>query len=511
MEDHAAIAAAAIASDPVAAHAFNPAQLRFFDLVKNPAPSLTIVEFLKGNGLGGSWSLIALWKAIMWGTKNKNLQGSPFGNLWPFMKSARLVTTAESLSDVGPIQKAMRMLFPFGRWSQTRGSGKGYYSQGKTDTGWDWDVMTYNQDVSEFASHTKGLILLSEPPPEPVFEEVVSRLRGNGMVLVDMTQLDEASWNTDIVENGLRINGKDIGAEVRHTYGHHHEACKEHNAGGHRTHASIDADYALWLKFGKAHADARASGHSVEMAGRIYPNWQQEVHELADWTEYQRECLDKEQVRVASVVDPHDRKPWACTWWACFPNEDVVCFAEWPNFPFHKADSSPISDIEAYRDVLLETEAHIERRVDMRWVDGKFGAAIKSGRGLNVVQMLTAPCVGCEEAHGKDKAVSECRHRLSYKLAPAYKGSVRDGHILVRSQIGENGSRPKMYALREYTPNFCYGMRHYGWNPKSKDSDGKPELMHKDFPDTARMLLLSKCHIWPAEPTPTKIIPHRPR
>src|SRR5581483_2989613 len=115
--------------------------------------------------------------------------------------------------------------------------------------------------------------MFSEPPPEHIFFEAVTRLRGRGLVLVDMTQLDEASFNTELVEEGLKIGGKSIGAEVRVTYGHHHEACEDHFEGGHRSHASIDADYALWLREGVDYAEARATGKEMSLSGRIYPKW----------------------------------------------------------------------------------------------------------------------------------------------------------------------------------------------------------------------------------------------
>lgn len=491
-------AAEMIGADPVAAYDDNPGQVRFFGLIKDPCPTITIAEFLKGNGSGGSWALVKAWSAIMFGTAHPLFQGAPFGKEWPFPhRSARLVTTSEALKDTGPIQFAMRMLFPVGRWSQTRGAGKQYYSEGKTDTGWTWDCMTYNQAVLEFASANKDLILLSEPPPEGIFQEAVTRLRGRGLVLVDMTQLDMAQFNQKLLEDGLTINGKKVG-DVRHTYMHHHEACADHFPGGHRTHESIEAEYALWLREDPAIADARASGKSLRLSGLIYPTWG-DANELAELPEYHAACWDKGRVRLSTIADPHDRKPWAMAWFATFPNSDVIGFAEWPPFKFSEVKASPISDIDDYRAAIMDLEKEIGVPINGRGLDPRFGAAPKSGTGESVQAMLAGACRRCKDRH-KEKALELCKHRLHYDLAP-YE-SIH--HAPLRGLIGnaEKGIRPKFYVLKDFCPNLAYGMRHYAWKENKDPKKGlseTAELVHKDFPDLPRYLVDLGWHIYPPD------------
>lgn len=503
--------AEAIAADPVAAYAFNPGQVRFFNLIcespatgkEGPAETITIVEFLKGNGSGGSWALVAALSALMFGTDSPHFQRAPFGGRWPFKKrSVRLVTTSESLKDTGPIQTAMRFLFPAGRWTQSRGVGKQYYSEGRTipregtlDPVWTWDFMTYNQSVTEFASANKDLILFSEPPPEPIFQETVTRLRGQGMVWIDMTQLDMAQFNQALLDDGLTINGKPVG-EVRHTYMDHHEACADHFEGGHRPHEAIEADYALWLRQDPTIAEARKSGKALRLSGLIYPNWgpANEWDRLPEW---HQKCWDAGHVRIGPVSDPHDRKPWAVNWFATFPNNDVVAFAEWPTFRFHEVKVSPLSDIEAYRAMFLDTEADVGRAMNFRLMDPRFGAAAKTGEGRSPQQMMNDACRACKERH-KDKALEACPHRLYFSLPPYNEIH----HAPLRGLIGNaaEGIRPKFYALKEFCPNLCYGMRHYAWKENKDPAKGlseTAELVHKDFPDLPRYLVDAGMHIYP--------------
>ncbi len=210
------------------------------------------------------------------------------------------------------------------------------------------------------------------------------------------------------------------------------------------------------------------------------------------------------------MIDPHDRKPFFMTWFAGFPNDDMIAICEWPPFHFQDCKSSPVSDIERYRDLILEAEASLPRVADVRLIDGLFGAAIKSGRGLNIIQMLGAPCLGCLEKN-KAAAWTKCKHRLSYKQAPAYSGSVRDGNILLRAHVGEAGARAKLLAL-DSCPNFIMSCQKYAWKENTREDRGPsevPQMIWKDGVDTARMAMLAGFHRWPAEAPPTKMVPRR--
>lgn len=500
------------AADPIRFQEFNKAQVRFLTALKDPKPDqLTVVLFLKPNRVGGSRVMMAAFSSIMFGTDRPSLNCSPFGERWPYpLRSARLVSTAETLGDVGPIQGAMRDLFPRGRYSQNRGVGKSYNSAGSTDTGWEWDAMSYGQDALTAAGSNKSLIVMSEPPPHALYTECLTRLSGNGLMIIECTQLDMAPYLEEIAESAggrtidgvtygaLKLDGRAVG-EVRVIRGDIEDACREHS-NGHMSHSAIESLVAGWPA---EEREARKTGRSLQLSGRIYPLWG-EHNELEGLADYQQDCWDRGLVRVSSIIDPADRKPWACTFFATFPNEDVLAFAEWPPFDYNACKSSPVSNVEDYRDILLEAQAAIGKPVNVRLIDGLFGAAIKSGRGMNIIQMLAGPCIPCVDKHGKASARDHCEHRLVYKQAPAYDGSVRDGHILVRAAIGDpsKGMRPKLYALREACPNFVTGMRRYAYKENKnveKGLSGQPQLVFKDFPDTVRMGYLARFHKWPVE------------
>ena len=515
--------------DPFRYQRFNTAQRRLLRALDSPKVNqLTIVLFLKPNRVGGSRVIVAATSAIMFGTSHPAAQGSPFGARWPFpVKSARLLSTSETLGDTGPIQKALRDLFPEGRYKQNRGVGKSYNSSltvlapdgGPGD--WDMDMMSYGQDALSAAGSTKGLIIGSEPMPHDLFVECLTRLGGNGIMILECTQLDLAPYLEEMAEDAggrtvdgiqygtLKLDGKAVG-EIRVVRGDIEESCSEHH-NGHQSHSAIEATIAGWPA---AEREARRTGKPLHLSGRVWPYWG-EANEIKTLSEFHQECWERGQVRISNLIDPADRKPWAISWFATFPNDDVIQFAEWPPFDYAACRASPVVDIEDYRGILLEAEAAIGKPVRNRGIDGLFGAAIKSGRGLNIIQMLGAPCLGCLEKHGKNAAWEDgkCRHRLSYTRAPAYDGSVRDGHILVATAIGggPSGARAKDMTL-ESCPNALFGQRRYSYKENTAEHRGlstTPQYVNKDFPDLKRMLYLLGWNRWPAEAPATKMVPRR--
>ena len=333
------------------------------------------------------------------------------------------------------------------------------------------------------------------------------------MFILECTQLDLAAYLEEMADDAggivrggiqygnLKLDGKKVG-EVRIVRGDIEESCSEHH-NGHQSHAAIEATIAGWPP---EEREARRTGKPLRLSGRIYPNWS-DANELVDLPAYHQERWDRGEVKIVSVIDPHDRKPWACAWFAVFPQNDVVTIAEWPPLDFHAAKSSPITDIESYRDMILETEADIGFPIWRRIMDPNFGAAPKSGTGESVMDMLRKPCRSCLAAGDREAAHTGCKHRLIYMGAP---NEIREGHMLVRSAVGDPAKqvRPKFYTMKDACPNMNYGMRRYAYreekNPLKALSEN-PQYILKDFPDLPRYLFNSKADKWPAAREPVEI------
>lgn len=480
-------------SDPVAYTLYNPAQVRAIKALEKVNPrGITVIVCPMGNGTGKTHvNFGAIPAALFFGTANPLFAHPVYQGGWPFPKEARFCSNISMLGDTGAIQRVMREQWPAGRWTQRKGMGKPYFSEGRTDTGWTWDVMTYDQDVQQQAGATKGLILCSEPPPEGIFPEMVGRLRGGGVLLIEMTPLTHAGYLADLCEAGWVTNEKgERVAQVVVVKGETHDNCRDHNFGGQLSHEAIEAMVALWPI---EEREARSKGTFLSLAGRIYSQWG-DANELASFPEYHQAMWDAGRFNLTKVVDPHDRKPYAIGWFATFPNGDVIMVAEWPDQghpPFHTIHNSPVVDVDAYRRIMLAVEDEgFERRADNDLMDPNFGNSPKAGAmGKTVKQMFSEPCRECESSGVR------CSHRIMFQDPP---DGIDERHALVRRAIGEaaKGIRPKLYALKDYCPNFCYAMRRYGYEePKAvqvarKGPPEKPLLKHKDFPDLVGYLYL---------------------
>jgi hypothetical protein len=91
----------------------------------------------------------------MFDVKNPWFKGPLFDD-WPYLKRARLITESAL---VGPnMLRELKFWFPKDRYT-TEKNGKHFESLWKTSGGWEFDVMTYDQDVMQFEGTTLGLCI----------------------------------------------------------------------------------------------------------------------------------------------------------------------------------------------------------------------------------------------------------------------------------------------------------------------------------------------------------------
>lgn len=469
-----------IDDDPLFYTLFNPCQIRCIEAFgRNPKMIIVAMP----NGVGKTFVLVAIMGAVMFGTKNP-LFAAPVFKDWPYKRSLRFASTAKSVEDGGAFQTAIRELWPKGRYIQSRGSGRGYFSYIETDKGFEVDVLTYNQAPLEHASGTRGGNFLSEPPPKPVFTENFTRLRGQGPMYLEMTPITYAAYIKDeYIDPGcLMLDGEEVG-RIEVVTGDIEEACKDHHEGGQLTHVDIQQQIAGWPI---EERELRRTGKFGSQAGLIYQCWG-DHNELEELPEYHADMWERGKYNLWHVVDPHDRKPFAVGWLATFPNNDVVAVAEYPDYMFHEV-STGTEDVEDYRRLILAAEKDLGTPY-RRLMDPNFANAPKLGQD-SIKKLMAKPCRECREKweKGNRKGSLDCPHRLLYHEPP---DSIPEGHLLVRKAIGnlKEGVRPKLYALKD-CKNFCYTMRHYGYKGDVKrDENGPredPQLVHKDFPDLIR-------------------------
>ena len=137
--------------------------------------------------------MINVLAQLFWFSGNKYFN-YPMFREWKYRKVVRIASETETV--LKTIIPAIQEWFPAGRYVMQK-EGKTRYSSLKTDTGWQVDIMTYEQDAKQFESATLGLAWMDEPPPAKLWGATVSRLRLGGQLILTATPLTNAAWLYD--------------------------------------------------------------------------------------------------------------------------------------------------------------------------------------------------------------------------------------------------------------------------------------------------------------------------
>lgn len=472
---------------PKAWPSHNPAQIRAIEAVSKGDP-MTIMTF--GNGTGKTHLLVSMWSALMFGTKNKLFQNGVFVN-WPkaWPKSVRLSAPESLLGDDDVFQGLMRKLFPKGAYQQNK-NHKNFYSSGRTNTGWSWDVMTYDQDPQQAAGETKGLLLYSEPPPRRLFGENLARLRAGGMTLMEMTPLNFAPWIMDeyLDNKVLRNKEGEVIGHINHITGDIWDNCNE-RPGGQLSRQAIEI---ILSQYSEEERELREKGIFGRLQGRIYKTYNPSVHEIESLSalgEYYTSCFASGKYTLYFVSDPHDRKPFAIGWYAVFPNGDIVVMGEFPDDsfkPFHAIQSFTWTPDE-YARMIQATEMNgFGKPAEVRWIDPNFGQTMQFATKMTIRQTWF-------------KWGQENNFPINCGLP---NDAIIDGHLAVKHYLGdaEKGIRPKLYVMKS-CKNHIHGFTHYAYKEEKSEIKAlseAPQLVYKDFMDLVRYLcIMNPRHLEP--------------
>lgn len=260
-----------------------------------------IVLFSAANGVGKTCVSANIVAHILWGKESEN----PYFNLplfknFPFPKKGRIISDPENLkSNLIPTLKEW---FPAGRYKATK-AGKQYDSQWKSDTGFEFDVMSYEQDVKEFESATLGWAWFDEPPPEAIFKATVSRMRKGGIIFISETPL-YAAWLYDHIianpDTELESKGQRVFIEAGVE-----SACKQHGVRGHLEHDDIQR---MIAEYSEDEKQARAFGKFQHLVGLRFKQFSRNIHIVRPFD------VDMRRFCVYHALDTHPRVNDAGTW-----------------------------------------------------------------------------------------------------------------------------------------------------------------------------------------------------
>ena len=160
------------------------------------------------NGVGKTALGSNIVANICFETKNPYFKGLPVFDNFPYPKRGRIASDPTTIKET--IIDELHKFFPKGRYLTKKGS-KAYESKWVTDTGFKFDILTYDQAPKEFESSTLGWAWFDEPPPFAIYKATVARMRLGGLIFITQTPLTGSAWLFDnLVASPDRVDLKEI-------------------------------------------------------------------------------------------------------------------------------------------------------------------------------------------------------------------------------------------------------------------------------------------------------------
>lgn len=340
-------------------------------------------------------------------------------------------------------------------------------------------LMSYEQDLGKYEGPTWHYVGFDEPPPERLWGAVIrGTMAKGGSIGLAFTPLKEP-WTFDRIYNP----------------GYHCETWEDFRG-------SVDAEVfvvtvsldenpflpreardravANWTK---EEQTARVHGRFMHLLGRIYGDWDPEIHvrtfEIVT-VEPRPEGGSQERYcpwPMGLAIDPHDRRPWAIGWFVVTPLNQRIWIEEWPqDFLLPEVDTWHWG-VDEYVELIRDIESGNNRLgipfrfIQWRICDPNFGKTPSAFTGTTLQYEL-----------GNRHLFFDCD----------VNNDIAVGHAKVREALKprEKAHDPALYIL-PHCQNIRRSFSNYVWDEWSSRVDGKaakerPKEEWKDFMDIVR-------------------------
>jgi phage terminase large subunit-like protein len=261
------------------------------------------------NGVGKSCAGANILANMFWPSDNPYFQLPLFQN-FPYKKQGRIVTDGALVGK--NIVPELEMWFPKGRYTRTK-AGRPFYSQWETDTGWSFDIMTYDQEPRQFEGVTLGWAWLDEPPPDVILKAMISRMRRGGIIFITATPLAGSAHLYDQFATGktevVLVSPDGTTHKVERKTGFVEadiwSASKSKGIRGHLEDEDINR---MIAEYDEDERQARIYGKFQHLVGMVFKAWSKEIHVIKPFNVTEQDYV------VWNMLDPHPRNPDAVLW-----------------------------------------------------------------------------------------------------------------------------------------------------------------------------------------------------
>lgn len=276
------------------------------DLAKEFIPNVKCEQFIKqvgenkafinlfsaANGVGKSATLCNIVTNICFGPQNDYFKYPLFEN-FPYLKKGRIISDPTTIKE--KIVPELKKWFPSNRYEvhyDTKKEGKNYEAKWTTDTGFEFDIMSNEQEAKEFESTDLGWCAFDEPSRKDIYLATVARMRRGGIIFWGMTPLSYSAWIKDDIYD--KRDGKNIEYITATIW----DNCKDIQ--GTRGILSRENIERMISQYPEDEKLARIEGQFGHLLGRVHKGFDRKVHVIAPFPITQRDY---------AVVKAHDTHP----------------------------------------------------------------------------------------------------------------------------------------------------------------------------------------------------------
>lgn len=258
--------------------------------------------FCAANGVGKSFTCCNIVVNICFGVQNKYFD-YPLFKKFPYLKKGRIISDPTTLKE--KIVPELKKWMPSNRYEvkyETYKEGKSYEARWRTDTGFEFDLMSTEQAPKEFESTDLGWVYIDEPCPKSIYLATIARLRRGGIVFWGMTPLAYSAWIKDNIYD--KRDGKNIDYVTADVW----DNCKDIE-GTRGILSKVDIDRMI-SQYPEVEYEARVKGKFGHLLGLVHKGYEPKIHKIDPFD------ISKKDYCVVMALDTHPRVDEHILWMA---------------------------------------------------------------------------------------------------------------------------------------------------------------------------------------------------
>ena len=271
------------------------------EFIKLVGSNQSFVNMLVGaNGVGKTAIGANIVTNICYGVQNKWFD-LPLFQKFPYIKKGRNISDPTTIKE--KIIPELKKWFPANEAKrlpaanyETAKEGKNFEAKFITNTGFEFDIMSNEQELTEFESVDLGFCWIDEPMPQDRFMATIARGRMGMIMFWTYTPLKHSAWIKDWMDSKLDgIYAAMVEAELE-------DNCITHGVRGILEHKNIKR---MADAYPEDEREARVFGRFGHLIGRVHKNFKRSIHVIKPFPINERDFTTYMALDVHAQVPDH--------------------------------------------------------------------------------------------------------------------------------------------------------------------------------------------------------------